>query len=222
MTRTPRQVSCLFLCAIYILGRSLDRGQYGGPLDEPFLASFASGIAETVTWFSRVGYHLNGFLSTQVRNGVLSWGEAARYMFPVGFTERQIQRHYVAGFEFLGNFVETPVCDRYFSRRARLSIMVRAHPILGTSLSLSLSCPQVCKVREHFDLTYGDVYFIWKAMFESPQFINVVSPHEEAYRLFPATSFTDDTSLHSPGFGDMKEFARRLVVAQQQFSVVAV
>ena len=196
------QVSCMFLCAIYILGRDLEGGQHGGPLNEPFLASFAAGIAETVRWYASIGYLLNGFLGVQLREAFLSWGDVGKFMFPFGFTEDQIQRHYLSDFD-LGGLMKNPVSERYFSRRAQLS-------------------KTVCKVREHFNLTFGDAYFIWKVMFDSPQFVIVLTATEEAYRLFPATNFTDNPSLHSPEFGDIKEFARRLAVAQEQFSAGAV
>ena len=66
MASPPKQVSCMFICAVYILGRQLDGALHRGANRENFLSSFGSGIAESVQWFTQIGYHLSNFIAAQV------------------------------------------------------------------------------------------------------------------------------------------------------------
>lgn len=76
---------------------------------------------------------------------------------------------------------------------------------------------QVSRVHDGHELPYGDPFFVWKAQFDIPHFINLISMQDPIYRLLPATLYTDDPVLHSAGpFGNMKEFSRLLFLAYQK------
>lgn len=202
---------------MYVLGRNLDGTLHGGPLREHFLENLAPGIAESIKWFSCINHHLNCFLSIQVRDGFLSWGDASKCMFSDRLSEEQIWKQYTLGFPILSDFVRNPSPGRYFTRRSQLTHAVG--PLFPAPLSCcsqTVSSWQISRVREGYSIEMGDAYFVWKALFDYPSFIMSLTVRDEAYRLFPATSFSDAPMLHSQGFGDLKEFARRLVVLAQQ------
>lgn len=120
------QVSALFFSAVYILGRHLDGSLKGGSLNEPFLHSFAPGIAEMVQWFAGVGHRMNVFLTDQLRGDVRDWSRVGRCMFAFDFSEDSIKEFLVGDCRALAKFARAPAIDvsKYHIRRTKLDALV--------------------------------------------------------------------------------------------------
>lgn len=120
------QVSALFFSAVYILGRHLDGSLKGGSLNEPFLHSFAPGIAEMVQWFAGVGHRMNVFLTDQLRGDVRDWPRVGRCMFAFDFSEDSIKEFLVGDCRALAKFARAPAIDvsKYHIRRTKLDALV--------------------------------------------------------------------------------------------------